>query len=119
MVWAESGANFGLLARKAANNGLSGLEWAAGIPGTLGGAVVGNAGAHGGDMAGNLQLAEILHRIEIDRKVDARREEWSSKMLGYSYRSSVLKREPGNQIVLAANSSIAAVIGRFRSNQDE
>jgi UDP-N-acetylmuramate dehydrogenase len=47
-VWAESGANFGKLARLAAARGLSGLEWAAGIPGTLGGAVV-SSRAHGSD----------------------------------------------------------------------
>jgi UDP-N-acetylmuramate dehydrogenase len=58
-VLVESGVNFGALARKACARGLSGLEWAIGIPGTVGGAVVGNAGAHGGDMAGNLILAEI------------------------------------------------------------
>ena len=62
-VWAESGANFGLLARQAAARGLSGLEWAAGIPGTLGGAVVGNAGAFGADLSANLVVAEILHHI--------------------------------------------------------
>jgi UDP-N-acetylenolpyruvoylglucosamine reductase len=62
-VWAESGANFGALARQAAQRGLAGLEWAAGIPGTLGGAVFGNAGAHGSEISGNL-LAEILHRTE-------------------------------------------------------
>jgi UDP-N-acetylmuramate dehydrogenase len=60
-VWAESGANFGLLARQAATRGLAGLEWATGIPGTVGGAIVGNAGAHGRDMGGNLMVAEILH----------------------------------------------------------
>jgi len=63
-VWAESGANFGAVARQAASRGLGGLEWAAGIPGTVGGALVGNAGAHGGDMAGNVLLAEILHHEE-------------------------------------------------------
>ncbi len=51
-VWAESGANLGTMARQVALRGLSGLEWAATIPGTLGGAVYGNAGAHGGDMRG-------------------------------------------------------------------
>ena len=60
-VFVESGSNFSALARQVALRGLSGLEWAASIPGTLGGAVVNNAGAFGGDMAGNLLLAEILH----------------------------------------------------------
>ena len=62
-VWAEAGVNFGALARQAALRGLSGLEWASGIPGTVGGAVIGNAGAHGSDMAGTLVVAEILHPI--------------------------------------------------------
>ena len=35
-VWAESGSNFGAIARQAAQKGLAGLEWAAGIPGILG-----------------------------------------------------------------------------------
>jgi len=83
-IWVESGANFGGLARQAAGRGLSGLEWAAGIPGTVGGAVVGNAGAHGSDMAGNLLVAEILHR-------ERGREQWSVDDLGYKYRSSLLK----------------------------
>jgi UDP-N-acetylmuramate dehydrogenase len=67
-VWAESGANFGVLARKAAALGLGGLEWAANIPGTLGGAIIGNAGAHGGDMAGSLLLAEILHQTHMPQE---------------------------------------------------
>jgi UDP-N-acetylmuramate dehydrogenase len=83
-VWAESGANFGVVSRQAASRGLSGLEWAAGIPGSLGGAVVGNAGAHGGDMAASLLVADILHS-------DHGRELWPVDRLGYQYRSSVLK----------------------------
>ena len=59
-VWAESGASLGSLARQCGARGLGGLEWAATVPGTLGGAVFGNAGAHGGDLAGSLVLAEIL-----------------------------------------------------------
>jgi len=93
-VWAESGANFGALARQAASRGLSGLEWAAGIPGTLGGAVVGNAGAFGGDIAGNLLLAEILHPNG--------HENWPVERLDYAYRTSILKRQPGQRVVLSA-----------------
>ena len=95
-VWAESGSNFGALARQAGRKGLSGLEWAAGIPGTVGGAVVGNAGAHGGDTAGNLMLAEVLHHT-------LGRQQWSSDNLEMAYRSSKLKQQPGEAVVLAAS----------------
>jgi UDP-N-acetylmuramate dehydrogenase len=92
LVWAESGANFGALARQAAQRGLAGLEWAAGIPGTIGGAVVGNAGAHGGDIAGNLIMAEILHHEGHGVTMTTTRSNWSQEKLGFSYRSSSLKR---------------------------
>jgi UDP-N-acetylmuramate dehydrogenase len=101
-VWAESGANFGLLARQAAQRGLAGLEWAAAIPGTLGGAVAGNAGAHGADMAGNLLLAEILHHRHTAQKAEPQRQEWPVQTLEYAYRSSILKRQPHQMVVLAA-----------------
>jgi UDP-N-acetylmuramate dehydrogenase len=101
-VWAESGANLGLVARQAALHGLSGLEWAAGIPGTLGGAVYGNAGAHGSDMAGNLRVAEILHCKELMQSGAYVREQWSVEKLELAYRSSNLKRSPGRDVILAA-----------------
>ena len=82
---AESGANFGLVARLAAARGLSGLEWAAGIPGTIGGAVFGNAGAHGADIAANLLVADILHQT-------GGWESWDVNRFGFAYRDSVLKR---------------------------
>ena len=97
-VWAEAGVNFGALARQAALQGLSGLEWAAGIPGTVGGAVVGNAGAHGGDMASSLLVADILHPIEGHQV-------WPVERLEYRYRGSVLKGKPAPQpqaVVLSA-----------------
>src|SRR5258708_2885802 len=50
-VWAESGANLGALARQCGLRGLAGLEWAATVPGTGGGAGLGKARAHGGDRA--------------------------------------------------------------------
>lgn len=107
VVWAESGASLGVIARQASARGFAGLEWAAGIPGTLGGAVVGNAGAHGSDMAESLILAEILHRSELPgmaRLKDgvASRETWTTDRLELSYRSSTLKSKPGEAVVLAA-----------------
>lgn len=93
-VWAEAGVAIGTLARQAALRGLAGLEWAAGIPGTVGGAVVGNAGAHGGDMAGYLIVAEILHHHG--------QEYWPVEKFAYGYRSSALKRGIGEAIVLNA-----------------
>lgn len=95
-VWAESGASIGGLARRSIERGLSGLEWAATVPGSVGGAVVGNAGAHGGDVAESLMVAEILH-YQVGKQA------WPVERLQYSYRSSWLKRNPGQAVVLAAS----------------
>lgn len=101
-VWAESGANLGLVARQAAIKGYGGLEWAAGIPGTIGGAVVGNAGAHGSDTASTLQMAEILHRMGKSGNGGYIRENWLVEKLEYTYRASILKKYPGQAVVLSA-----------------
>ena len=103
-VWAESGANFGALARQAAQRGLGGLAWAAGIPGTVGGAVVGNAGAHGGDMTQNLLAAQVLRR---EAGAEPARETWSLADMGYAYRTSRLKTYPGAVVVLSATLRLA------------
>ncbi|MEA3438759.1 MAG: UDP-N-acetylmuramate dehydrogenase [Chloroflexota bacterium] len=92
-VWAESGTNFGLIARQAGQRGLGGLEWAAGIPGTLGGAVVGNAGAHGSNIAGCLILAEILHNKGAIGSAEPETEIWTVEDFQYQYRSSRLKQQ--------------------------
>ncbi len=94
-VWVESGANLGGLARQAAILGLSGLEWAATVPGTIGGAVYGNAGAHNGDMQGSLVLAEILHPVYG-------KETWTNARLAYGYRTSILKRDTVKSVILSA-----------------
>jgi UDP-N-acetylmuramate dehydrogenase len=94
-VSAESGASLGGLARRAAERGFSGLEWAATVPGTVGGAVVGNAGAHGGDLAGTLETAEILQPVD-------RLEVWPVERFEFSYRTSWLKRHPGQAVVVSA-----------------
>lgn len=83
-VAAGSGTSLTVLARKCQAQGLSGLEWAVGVPGTVGGAVVNNAGAHGGDIAQNLCEAVIL-----DTEQGARILKKSD--LHYDYRFSSLK----------------------------
>lgn len=114
LLWAESGANLGALARQAALRGFAGLEWAATIPGTLGGAVYGNAGAHGGDTAGALFLAEILHP-----KLGKVR--WGSEQMEYSYRSSRLKRQHEPAVILSASLRLQAgqkeeILARMEAN---
>ncbi|MFH1184641.1 MAG: UDP-N-acetylmuramate dehydrogenase [Chloroflexota bacterium] len=93
-VWAESGVVFSNLANRCAIKGLAGLEWAGTVPGTIGGAVYGNAGAFGGDMAGSLKWAEVLTK--------AGRERWPVESMGYGYRTSMLKRRERSGLVLAA-----------------
>jgi UDP-N-acetylmuramate dehydrogenase len=92
---AESGAAMGSLCRRAVERDWSGMEWAATIPGTVGGALVGNAGAHGGDIASCLHMAEILQR-----KSDI--EVWPVKRFEYGYRDSWLKRHSGEAAILTA-----------------
>jgi UDP-N-acetylmuramate dehydrogenase len=85
-VRADSGASLSTVARRCVTQGLAGLEWASGIPGTVGGAVVGNAGAWGGDVASALLQATVL---ELDGIVAP----WSVAQFEYGYRTSTLKRK--------------------------
>ncbi len=105
-IEAESGAILGTVARQSALRSLSGMEWAAPVPGTVGGAVYGNAGAHGSDMAKSLQMAKILHQ---KRGI----EDWPVEKLGYQYRSSILKRKHMPVVVLSA------VLNVVHSTRDE
>ncbi|MGQ9908704.1 MAG: UDP-N-acetylmuramate dehydrogenase [Candidatus Flexifilum sp.] len=93
-VRVESGHGLMALARLCAARGLSGLEWAASVPGTVGGAIVGNAGAHGSDMAANLVSARLI---------DAERAEpftLTVADLAYGYRTSALKRRADKRFVI-------------------
>ena len=97
-VWAESGVVFSNLANRCASLGLAGLEWAATVPGTIGGAVYGNAGAFGGDMSGNLIVADLL--------TERGREQWPMEKMEYGYRTSALKRGALKAVVLVAELSL-------------
>jgi len=94
LVKVESGVVFSNLANRCASKGLTGLEWAATVPGTVGGAVYGNAGAFGGDVAGNLISTELL--TENGKAM------FTVEQMSYGYRTSVLKRGELKAVVLSA-----------------
>ncbi len=99
-VWAESGALMINLGRQLALRGLSGMEWAATIPGTVGGAVYGNAGAFGRETCRSLVKADVLHRSRG-------RADWTCDELQYSYRASLLKRDTEEAVILSALFEVA------------
>lgn len=92
-VTAAAGEPLPTLAWKAAKRGWRGLEWAVGIPGTLGGAVVMNAGAHGCCLADRLVSVQVLD--ESDRPTAL-----TPENLAFAYRASRLQKRP--RPVLAA-----------------
>ncbi|NET50600.1 MAG: UDP-N-acetylmuramate dehydrogenase [Merismopedia sp. SIO2A8] len=83
---AGAGEPIARLAWKAAERGWSGLEWAAGIPGTVGGAVVMNAGAH------KLCAADVLAHVQV-LSTDQEQKTLKNKDLGFQYRTSILQNK--------------------------
>jgi UDP-N-acetylmuramate dehydrogenase len=90
-VHASAGLDLPLMARRLAHHGVVGFEWAVGVPGTVGGAVVMNAGGHGDDIAGSLEEATIWR--------DGVSTTWSKAELQLGYRTSALDAK---DLVLAA-----------------
>ncbi|MFM7312524.1 MAG: FAD-binding protein, partial [Cyanobium sp.] len=111
VIEALAGEPIPTLARRAARAGLAGLEWSVGIPGTVGGAVVMNAGAQGGCTAEVLESVTVVDPDRPDRPFELGRE-----ALDFAYRHSRLQGEP--LIVLRARFRLqpgqepAAVSGR-------
>ncbi|MBN1937869.1 MAG: UDP-N-acetylmuramate dehydrogenase [Anaerolineae bacterium] len=89
-VWAEAGASFQDLARESVSRALEGLHWAVDIPGSIGGAVVGNAGAFGGYICDCVVGATLL---EMDGAV---REIFAAE-IAFCYRGSRLKQMPRDE----------------------
>ncbi len=81
---AQAGASLSKLASMAADFGLAGLSFAAGIPGTVGGALTMNAGAHGGELKDVLVSATILQRDGTICTMDG-------QALQLGYRSSIIE----------------------------
>ncbi len=79
-IKAEAGAMLSAVARSAADHGLAGMEFASGIPGTIGGAVVMNAGAYGGEMKHIVRKATVLTSEGIEKELSL-----AELNLGYRY----------------------------------
>ncbi len=88
LVYAGGAYSFIKLSVMAGKEGLTGLEFAGGIPGTVGGAVYMNAGAHGSDVSRILLRAEVL--LPTGELVTLNNED-----LAYAYRHSILQTKPG------------------------
>ena len=77
--------------------GLSGLEWAGGLPGTVGGAVRGNAGAFGGEVKDTIYEVSSLNSLSSLKSLNTR----NNKECEFGYRNSIYKQNPG-EIILGA-----------------
>lgn len=94
-IFTEAGLLLGRLVNLAAKNNLIGLEWAVGIPGTIGGAIRGNAGAFGKSMK------DIVGKVEVYDIKDKKIKTFKNKNCHFDYRESIFKRNP-NLIILSA-----------------
>ena len=83
-ITAQAGAMLSKIANTAASNGLGGMEFAAGIPGSMGGAVTMNAGAYGGEMS---QVVESV--VVLDK--DGERMELDNATMEFGYRNSTIR----------------------------
>lgn len=89
-----------------AQNSLSGLEWAGGLPGTVGGAIRGNAGAFGGETKDNLLEVESLDLGTLETKKRA------NSLCGFDYRQSIFKSGEGiREVILSAKFRFTIGVG--------
>lgn len=93
-VSAESGASLLRVAKETMELGLSGLDFAAGIPGTVGGAVVGNAGAYGRSISDSLLSGEVWENGKV--------RVYSNHDFSFAYRYSNIKNNP-EKVLITAN----------------
>lgn len=102
LVYAEAGAMLSKTANDAAHAGLSGMEFASGIPGTIGGAVFMNAGAYGGEMSRIIREALVLTPEGKEKTLSVEELELGYrhsciKEKGYIVLSAVLELETGDE----------------------
>ena len=97
MVVAGAGLFFGQLIMKTVEEGLSGLEWGIGIPGTVGGGVVCNCGAYGHSISESVVAVWVLGE---DESADWRIKKYFKEDCLFSYRESRFKNKENKEILL-------------------
>jgi UDP-N-acetylmuramate dehydrogenase len=95
-IYAGAGVLMNELLDFAAEKGLTGLEWAGGLPGTVGGAIRGNAGAFGGETKDSIFKVESFDTAHMGFRERGR------EKCRFGYRASVFKERGGEEIVLGA-----------------
>lgn len=95
-VTVGAGESMSLLLDFCINHSLSGLEWAGGLPGSVGGAIRGNAGAFNGETKDNLLEVESINfkTLEVIKR--------DNKNCEFSYRNSIFKKSAVNEIIISA-----------------
>ena len=100
-----------VLARQSVHHGLTGFEWAVGVPGSIGGAVRMNAGGHGSDMIASLLSVRMFH---LERGIEAN---VSAADLGLRFRGSDLT---DNHVVLSATMRLSwgdTIVGQSKLSE--
>jgi UDP-N-acetylmuramate dehydrogenase len=108
------------VSRFAADNSLSGLEWAIGIPGSIGGAIRGNAGAHGGS------FDKIISKVMAFDSVKGEWLELTNEGTHFSYRQSLFKEQPHFiiwqatlKLVLSDKKTIDETISNYKKYRED
>lgn len=83
------------------DNGIGGMEWAVGIPGTVGGAIAGNAGAFGGCVSDSIESVRLFRLVDLPFPSENKVLNYSSKKCDFGYRNSIFKVKD-NMVILSS-----------------
>ncbi len=97
LILCAAGVPLAKIVNYSLKKGLSGLEWAIGIPGTIGGAIRGNAGAFGGEMKNSVKSVRCIE-LDISKKSTGKLQEFEKEDCCFDYRNSVFKQS-GNLLI--------------------
>lgn len=100
LLWSEAGAELREVARESMARELEGLEWAVDVPGTVGGAVVGNAGAYGGYVCDTLLSVKVLEPNGVVLHLE-------NAECGFCYRDSRFKQQSRHERTIVLTATMA------------